>query len=113
MKDPPKTLPFFYYGYATKNVINQIAQILHRSTSQPCLQILTLPPLLPQTQSENIQLQNTPIIPVPSPGVEPVSQPTRMQTLQSPPTPHIIMQTSTSPSLNQNSNPWIKFLQNI
>ena len=67
MKKPPKTLTFLSCGDATKNAINQIAHILHRSTSKPRLQILPLPPLLPQAQSENIQLQNIPSIPVPSP----------------------------------------------
>ena len=46
MKEPPKRLHFLYYGEATENVINRIAHILHRSTSQPRLQIVPLPPLL-------------------------------------------------------------------
>ena len=41
-KNPPKTLPLFLYGDVTKNAVNQIAQILHRSTSQPQLQNFTL-----------------------------------------------------------------------
>ena len=68
-KDPPITLPLLSYGDATKNAINNIAQILQRSTSQPHLQNLPVPPLLTQTQSENLQLQNIPSIPVPSPRV--------------------------------------------
>ena len=32
---------------AIKNVINQIAHIFHRSTSQPDLENLSLPPMLP------------------------------------------------------------------
>ena len=50
MKDPLKTLPFLSYGDATKNVINQISHILHRSTYQPRLQILPLPPLQMQVK---------------------------------------------------------------
>ena len=46
----------------------------------------TLPPMLPQTQSENIQLQNIPSIPVPDPRVEPVFQPPRVKMHQSAPT---------------------------
>ena len=86
----------------------KIAHILHRTSSQPRLQILPLPPMLPQNQSENLQLQNISIIPVPSPRVEPFSQPTRVQTLQLPPTPPPILQPSTSPSLDPHPNPWIK-----
>ena len=40
MKEPPNKLLLFYYLDATKNAINHIAHILHRSTSQPRLQIL-------------------------------------------------------------------------
>ena len=47
MKDPPKTLPFFSCGDATKNTINQIVDILQRSTSQTRIQILPLPSTLP------------------------------------------------------------------
>ena len=35
MKNPTKKLPFLSYVDATKNAINKIAHILHRSTSQP------------------------------------------------------------------------------
>ena len=70
MKDPLKTLPFLYYGNATKMLIKHIDHILHISTSQPHLQILLLSPMLPQTQNENPQLLNTPFIPVPSPRVD-------------------------------------------
>ena len=73
MKGPSKKILFFSYGDATKNAINQIDHIFHRSTSQPRLQILPLPPMLPQPQSENLQLQNIPSIPVPYLRVEPVS----------------------------------------
>ena len=48
IQDPPKTLPFLSYGYATNNCINQIAHILQQSTAQPCLPIFSLPPMLPQ-----------------------------------------------------------------
>ena len=52
-----KTLSFLLYGDATKNVINWILHILHRSTSQPRLQNLPLPPLLPQTQNKNFNFK--------------------------------------------------------
>ena len=82
MKEPPNTLPFLSYGDATKNVINQISHILQKSISQPRLQILPLPPLLPQTQIGNIQLQNITSIPVPTLRVGPVSKPPRVKTYQ-------------------------------
>ena len=85
-KTPPKKITLLSYGYATKNAINQIFHILHRNTYQPHLQILPLPPMLPQTQSENLQLQNIPSIPVPALMVELVSQPPIVQTHQSLPT---------------------------
>ena len=107
-KNPSKTLTFLLYCDATKNEINQIYHILHRSTYQPHLQNLPLPPLLTQTQNENFQLQNIPRIPVPDPRVELVSQPTRVQLLQPAPTPPPGLQTSPPPSLDPYPNPWIK-----
>ena len=80
-KYPLKTLPFFSYGDA-KIMINHIAHILQRSTSQTRLQILPLPPMLPQTKSENLQLQNIPSILVPAPRVEPFYQYLRVKTHQ-------------------------------
>ena len=80
MKDTPKTLPFLSYGDATKNAINNIFHILQRSTYQPRLQILSLPPMLPQSQSENPQLQNISSITVPAQRMEPILQPPRVQT---------------------------------
>ena len=108
MKNPPKTHPILLYGYATNIVINHISYILRMITSQPGLQILPLQPLLPKTQSENIQLQNIPSIPVLDPRLEPVSQPPRVQLLQTAPTPPSSMKPSTSPSLDPDPNPWIK-----
>ena len=108
MKEPLKTLTLLSYGYATKNAINNIGHILHRSTSQPRLQILPLSPLTTQTQSENLQLENIPSIPVPDPRAEPFSQPPRVQTLQSEPKPTPILQPSKSPSLDPDPNLWIK-----
>ena len=86
---------------------------MHRSTYQLLLQILSLPPLQLQTQSENIQLQNIPSIPVPATRVEPVLQPPRVKIIQSAPTPPPRLQPSTSPSFDTNINPWIKNLQNV
>ena len=108
MKDPQKTLPFLSYGDATKNAINYISHILQRSTTQPRSQILPLPPMLPQTQSENLQLKNIPRITVPALRVEPVSQPPRVQTHQSTPTPPQRVQQATSHRLDQDPNPRIK-----
>ena len=65
-------------------------------------------PLLPQTQSENIQLQNILSIPVPAPRVEPVSQPPRVQTLNSAPTPPPRLQPYTPTILDTYPNQWIK-----
>ena len=79
MNKPPKKIPLMSYGDGTKHAINHISHILHRSTYQPCLQILPLLVLLPQTQNENLQLHNIPRRPVPSPRVETVSQPPRLQ----------------------------------
>ena len=102
-----------YYGDATKNAINQIPHILQRIISQPHLQILPLPPMLPQTQSGNLQLQNIPSIPVPDPRVEPVFQPMRVQMYQLATTPPTMAHPSTSPSLDPHPNPWIKKFKNI
>ena len=62
-EEPPKFISFIVVWWCKKKSINQIAHILHRSTSQPHLQFLPLPPLLPQTWNENFStseyLQNT------------------------------------------------------
>ena len=108
IKDLPNTLPLLSYSDATKNAINQISHILQRSTSQPRLNFLPLSLLLPQTQSEYLQLQNIPSIPLQSPIVEPVSQPLRVQILQLAPTSPPRLQPSTSPRLYPDPNPWIK-----
>ena len=108
LKYPPKTLPFLSCGDATKHLINQISHILSRSTSQPPLQILPSPLMLPRTQSENLQLKNIPSIPVPAPRAEPFSQPLRVQTHQSSPTTPPRVQPSASPSLDPHTNLWIK-----
>ena len=107
MKDPPKKTPLLSYGDATKNAINQIAHILHKSTSKLCFTNLPLPPQLPQTQSENIQLQNIPSIPVLTPKVEPVLQPPGIQTFQLAPIPTPRLKPSTSPRLDPDPNTWI------
>ena len=78
-------------------LINQIAYILQRSTSQPHLKFLPLSSMLPQTQSENLQLQNTPKWPVPALRVE-----------HSAPTSPSREQPSTHPRLDPHQNPWIK-----
>ena len=99
IKYPPKTPRFLSYDDATKNSINQIAQILQRSISQPRIQILLLPPMLPQSQNENLQPPEITSIPAPDPRVEPVSQPPRVQIQDSSPIPPPIDQPYTSPSL--------------
>ena len=87
LKDPPKTLPFFSYGNATKNAINCIAHILKRSAARPGIQMSLLPQMLPQSQNENLQPPEITSIPVPSSRVELVSQPLRVQAQDSAPTP--------------------------
>ena len=96
------------YGYATKNAINQISHILQRSTYQPRLKFLTLPPMLPHTQNENIQHQKIISTEAPAPRVETVSQPPRVQTQESAPTPPPREQHSKPPRLDPPSNTWIK-----
>ena len=107
MKDTPQDTSFLVLWWCNKNAINNITHILHISTSQPRLQTLPLPPLLPQTQSENLQLQNIPSILVPALGVEPVSQPPRVKNIQSEPTPPTRLQPFTSSSLDIYPNPLI------
>ena len=87
MKDNLKTLPFLSYGDATKNSINHIAHSLQRSAAHPCIQMLPLPLMIPQSHNENIQPPEITSIPAPHPRVELVSQPTRVQTQASAPTP--------------------------
>ena len=96
------------YSDGTRNLINNIAHILHISTTQPHLQVLPLTPILPQTQSKNIQLQNILSIPVPALRVEPVLQPPGIQTFQSAPIPTPRLKPSTSPSLDPHQNPGIE-----
>ena len=108
MKDPTKTLPFLSYGYETKNAINHIPHIMQRSISHPHLKILPLPPMLPQSQNENIQHQKIISTPAPAPRVEPFSQPPRVQTQDPAPTPPPREQPSTPPRLDPHSNLLIK-----
>ena len=113
LKDPPKTLTFVSYGYATKNAINKISHISQISTSHPCLQIVSLSLMLPPIQNENIQHQNTISTTAPTLRVDPVSQAPRVQTQDSAPTPPTRDHPSTLPRLDPHSNPWFKILQNI
>ena len=79
MIDPPKTLPLLSYGDVTKNTINQISHTFQRSTDQPRINFLPLPPILPQSQNENLQPPEINSIPALSPMVEPVLQPLRVK----------------------------------
>ena len=79
-KEPLKTIYSPPYGDATKKAINQIAHILQRNSDQPCLQILPLPQMLPQSHNENHQPPEITSIPAPALRVEPILQPTRVQT---------------------------------
>ena len=88
------------YGDAIKNEINQIAHIFQRSTAQLRIQILPLPPMLPQSQNENLQPPEITSIPPPDPRVEPVSKSPRVKTQESAPTPPPRDQSYTSPSLD-------------
>ena len=110
MRDQSKTPPFLFYGDTKKNVINKIYHILQRSTAQPRLQILQLPPMLPQSRNKNILPPEITIPPEPDKRVEPEVQPTRVQTLASLPTSTKRVKPSTYPSLDPHSNPWIKKL---
>ena len=85
---PPEDTPFLVLWICNnKKEINQIARILQRSTSQPRLQILPLPPMLPQSQNENIQHQKIISTSAPDLRVEPVLQHPRVQIQESAPTP--------------------------
>ena len=44
------------YRDSAKNAVNQVAHFLHCSTQQPCLKILTFPPMLPPTPSKPASL---------------------------------------------------------
>ena len=88
IKDPPKILPLFSNGDATKNVINHISHTLQQSTDQPRLQILPLSPMLPQSQNQNLLPPKIANTPAPDMRLEPVVQPLRLQTF---------MKSSTSP----------------
>ena len=100
LKDPPKTLPFFSYGNATKNAINHITHILKRSAARPGIQMSLLPQMLPQSQNENLQPPEITSISPPDPRVEPVSKSPRVKTQESAPTPPPRDQSYTSPSLD-------------
>ena len=109
MQDLLKTLSLFFYRDATKNPTNQIAQISQRSKAQPHLQNLPLPPMLPQSQNQNIlplKITNTPS---PAPKAEPVVQPTRLQKLTTTLTSPMSEKPPTSPISDPYSNPWIIF----
>ena len=112
-KDPRRHLIYCLMAMQQKNAINQIDHIFHRSISQPRLKNLPLPPLLPQNQSENLQLKNIPSIPVPALRLELVFKTLRLQIIQSSHTLPPRLQPSTSSSLDPYPNPWIKKLQNI
>ena len=107
MKYQSKTPPFLSYGDTTKSVINKISHILQRSTAQSRLQILQLPPMLPQRQNKNILPPEIISPSAPDMRVEPEVQPTRVQTLASLTTLPPRVKPSDSPSLDPHSNPWI------
>ena len=62
-------------------MIGQIYCILQQSTAQPCFQILPLPPMLPQSQIQNISPPKTTNTPALAPRVEPVVKPLRVKTM--------------------------------
>ena len=66
--------------------------------------------MIPQTQSENLQLQNILSITVPAPRVEPILQPPRVKMHKSAPPSSPRAQPSKSPSLDPHPNPWIKIV---
>ena len=79
IQDSPKTLHFLSYGDETKHVFNYIANILQKSTDQPCLKILPLPPMLTQSRTQYPSSVIIPHIAATGPRVEPVVQPPRVQ----------------------------------
>ena len=91
-----------------KKTTNQIAHSLQKITAQPCLQILPLPPMLPQIQNKDLLPPKTTITPAPATRVELVAQPLRVQTRESAPTSPTMVKPSTPPSLDPHLNPWIK-----
>ena len=111
MNFAPTTLPFLSYVDTTKTVINQILQIFQRSTSQPHLKKIPLPPMLPQSQNENIQHQKIISTSAPDLRVEPVFQPMRVLTFGSEHPHPPRYQPSTYLSLDPHSNPWIKIFK--
>ena len=66
MKDLLKTLTFLSYGHATKHLINNIDHILQKITAKPHINISLLPPMLPESQNENLQPAEITIIPAPA-----------------------------------------------
>ena len=108
MKYSPKTLLLFSYWYATKDVINKISHILQQSTYHPRLQILPLPPILPQSQNQNILSPKITSTSAPYPSLEPVVQTLRVKTLTSATTAPPRVNPSTSPTFYPRSNQWIK-----
>ena len=96
----PEDTYSFVLWWCKKNAINKIAHIFQRITSQPHIQILPLPPMLPQSQNENLQPPEITSTPAPDPRVKPVSQPPRVKIQVSAPTPPPIYQPYKSPSLD-------------
>ena len=63
-----------------------IYHFLQRSTAQPHLKILLLPPMLPNSQNQNLLPPKITNTPAPYTGAEPVAQTPRVQTLTTSPT---------------------------
>ena len=99
-KRPPKEIWFIGLWVFNKNSINQISHILQRSTSQPLLQNLPLPPMLSQSQNQNLLPPNIPKIPVPAPRVDRAVKPLMVQTQKKAPTSSLKLKHSTYPSLD-------------
>ena len=100
LQDPPKTLTLLSYGDAKKYAIYQIAHILQKSTAQPCLEILPLPLMLPQIQTQD---PSPPIIthpPEPYTRVGLVVKHPRVKTLATEPTSTPRLKPSIYPSLD-------------
>ena len=107
MKYPLKKVLLLYYGVATRNAINQISHILHRSTSQPRLQIYPYHQCYHRLRVKISYFKISQHTSTISEG-KPLFKPPRVQKLQSSPTPPPRLQPYTSPSLDPHKNPWIK-----
>ena len=78
---------FLYWPTGIKNnLINHIVRLLQKSTDRSHLQILSLPPMVPQSQKQDLSPPNITNTPAPYPRLVLVFQPPRVQILTTAPT---------------------------